>query len=691
VNIACSPTPVRAQEPTLAGHWQGAIETPVKPLAIDVDFAALKDGAWKGDISIPAQGTKDLPLAKIERKGEDVTFELPGIPGKPLFKGKLDARGKKLSGTFTQSGNAMPFHLDQGTDPFAAAKESLAGFDSFVSQAIAAWEVPGLAIAIVKNGEVILAQGFGLRDVAKKLPVTPRTLFAIGSCTKAFTTFVMGTLVDQGKLDWDKPVRTYIPELRLHDPVASELITPRDLVTHRSGLPRHDLIWYNASLSRKQIVDRLPYLEPTDTIRSKFQSNNIMFMTAGYLVERLTGQSWEDTVRERVFTPLAMMLSNFSVKDSERAADHALPYEERDDKVVEIPFRDINNAGPAGSINSCVLDMARWLVVQTHKGKIDAKQVISPAILADIQAPHMTTGVPQERKEIAPAGYGLGWDVDNYRGHRRVHHGGAIDGFIAATTLFPDDDLGMVVFANLGRTGLPEMVTRHASDRLLGLAPIDWSGDALTRRAKGMAATKDAKSKKETVRRPGTTPAHKLEEYAGEYEHPGYGIIKIELRESKLNFTYNNIEAPLEHWHFEVFRALKNPKDPEFEDQKVQFLTNVNGYVDGLSVAFEPSVKPIVFALRPDARLSDPLYLKRFTGEYELAGRTLGVRLKGSVLVLDSQGGVTVTLVPDRDDGFKVKEQSTNSLRFVSEKDQPASALALETPAGVFTAKRKAK
>jgi CubicO group peptidase (beta-lactamase class C family) len=576
--------------------------------------------------------------------------------------------------------------------PQADAKAALAGFDSFVGQAITEWEVPGLAIAIVKNGEVVLAEGYGLRDVDKKLPVTPRTLFAIGSCTKAFTTFVIGTMVDEGKLDWDKPVRTYLPELRLHDPVASELITPRDLVTHRSGLPRHDLVWYNAPISRKQIVERLPFLEPSESFRAKFQYNNIMYMTAGYLIERLTGQSWEDAVRARIFAPLGMAGSNFSVKESEKAADFARPYDERDDKVVVIPFRDITSAaGPAGSINSSVDDMARWLIVQTHKGKFKGKPLISPALLADMHAPHMTTSVPQDRKEIAPAGYGLGWGVDDYRGHRRVHHGGAIDGFIAATTLFPDDDLGLVVLANLGGTGLPQIITRHASDRLLGLPPIDWNAEALGKRAKGKAASKEAKSKKDTVRRPGTSPAHKLEEYAGEYEHPGYGILKIELKEGKLNLSYNGIEAPLEHWHFEVFRALKNPKDPAFEDEKVQFLTNLSGYVDAVAVPLEPAVKPIIFALRPDAKLSDPNYLGRFTGEYELTGNVLSVRLKGNSLVVDMQGQGTLTLMPDRDDRFNVKERSQTALRFVTENNQSASKILFETPDGVFTANRKGK
>jgi CubicO group peptidase (beta-lactamase class C family) len=606
----------------------------------------------------------------------------------------IAARRRYLAALFAFAYLAVlpgPLSGDDRTVSGVKVKEPLAGFDAFVNQAIHAWEAPGLAIAVVKNGQVIMAEGYGFRDVEKKLPVTPKTLFAIGSCSKAFTTFLMGTLVDEGTLDWDKPVRTYLPEFRLYDRVASELITPRDLVTHRSGLPRHDLLWYNASLSRKEIVGRLPYLEPSETFRSKFQYNNLMFMTAGYLVERLTGQSWEDAVRARIFKPLGMTASTFSVIDSQKAADFARPYDERDDKIVAIPFRDISTIGPAGSINSNVEEMARWLIVQTHKGRIDGKQILSAAVLADIHTPHMTTGVPGERKEIAPAGYALGWGVDDYRGHRRVHHGGAIDGFIAATTLFPDDDLGIVVLSNMNGSALPQMVTRHAADRLLGLPPIDWNGEALGKKAKNKAATKEAKSKKNTVRRSGTTPSHPLAEYVGEYEHAGYGVIKIELRDGKLNFAYNNIEAPLEHWHFEVFNALKNLKDPAFEDQKVQFLTNVKGFVDGVAVSFEPSLKPIDFAIRPDRRLADPQYLKRFTGEYDLAGRSLTVGLKGSVLVLESQGQAATNLIPDRNDGFSVKGQSDTSVRFVSEHDQPASAIALETPAGVFTAKRKSK
>ena len=574
-------------------------------------------------------------------------------------------------------------------EAIAAARQSLDGFDSFVNHAIKDWEVPAVAIAIVKNGNVVFMGGFGMRDVSNKLPATSKTLFAIGSCTKAFTTFVMGTLVDEGKLDRDAPVRTYAPEIRFYDRAASDLMTPRDLVTHRSGLPRHDLVWYNATLSRTEVVSRLPYLEPSETIRAKFQYNNIMFMTAGYLVDKLSGMTWEEAVRKRVFEPLEMTSSNFSVKDSQKTPDFARPYDDRDDRIVEIPFRDITNAGPAGSINSSVSEMARWLAVNSQKGKFAGRQLISAKILADIHSPQMTTGTPQERPEIASAGYGLGWGVDEYRGHRRAVHGGGIDGFSAMTTIFPHDELGLVVLSNMNGTQLPEMLSRHAADRILALSPIDWSGEALNKKKAAKDAAKSAKTKKTTVRRPDTKPAHVLEEYAGTFEHPGYGTIRVEARDGKLHFSFNGIDAELEHWHFEFWNAVKNAKDPAFEDMKVQFLTGVKGFVEGLSVPFEARIKPIVFSKSADPRLSDPEYLNAFTGEFELAGNPVIVRLKGSALVLDFRNQPSVTLVPDRDDGFNFKEQPEASIRFNRGTDQKISEMAMSTAAGVFTAKRK--
>jgi CubicO group peptidase (beta-lactamase class C family) len=684
-------SPARAAgPPKLDGHWKGALKAGGRSLDLDLDFVA-KDGGWTGDISIPAQGVKDLPLRGVTLEGDQVTFQLADVPGDPAFQGKFSADGGSLKGTFTQGGKSLELSLARAADPIAARKQKLEGFDAVVAKAIKDFKVPGLAIAVVQDGEVIFSKGFGRRSIAQDLPVTPRTLFAIGSCTKAFTTFVIGTLVEEGKLEWDTPVRTYIPGFRLSDPAATELITPRDLVTHRSGLPRHDMAWYNSQLAGKDLVARLAHFGFSEPLRSKFQYNNLMFMVAGYLIETVDGRSWEESVRRRVFEPLGMTSSNFSVRDSQKSDDFATPYDEHEDQVRAIPFRDISNAGPAGAINSSVADMARWVAVHTHGGRLGGKAIISPALLADMHAPQMTTGAPSAKKEISPADYGLGWFIDTYRGHHRVHHGGAIDGFRAETCLFPDDGLGIVVLTNMSGTPLPALIVEHAADRLLGLAPTEWLAEGFDKKTKGRDAEKQAKTKKETVRRSGTHPAHPLEEYAGDYQHPGYGPLAIGVRDGRLVSRYNGIEATLEHWHFEVFNAPKADNDPALIDLnlKLQFATNLKGYVDAVAVPLEPAVPPIVFTKRPDKKLSDPDYLKRFVGDYELAGETLTIRLQGHVLMFEQKGARARELVPDRDDEFNVKRLEGLSIRFVADANGKLVAMALATPDGVFTAQRK--
>ncbi|HMB26667.1 MAG TPA: serine hydrolase domain-containing protein, partial [Blastocatellia bacterium] len=230
------------QQSPMAGHWEGAIKLPTGALNFSVDFTVASDGKLAAAITIPQQGAKDLPLANVGFDNGEVTFGLPNVPGDPKFRGKLSADGQKIEGTFSQGGADLPCSLERKADPVAAAKEALAGFDDIGAEAMKKFEVPGMAIAIVKNKEVIYAKGFGLRDVEKQLPVTADTIFAIGSSSKAFTTFVLGTLVDEGKIEWDKPVRNYIPWFKLYDPSMTERLTVRDLVTHRSGLPRHDLV-----------------------------------------------------------------------------------------------------------------------------------------------------------------------------------------------------------------------------------------------------------------------------------------------------------------------------------------------------------------------------------------------------------------------------------------------------------------
>ncbi len=570
-------------------------------------------------------------------------------------------------------------------------KKSMEGFDAVVDKAIGDFKVPGLAIAVVKDGEVIYARGFGNRDVEKGLPVTPRTLFAIGSCTKAFTTFVMGTLVDEGKLDWDTPVRTYLPGLRMSDPIATESITPRDLVTHRSGLPRHDLAWYNTRLTGKDVFARLAHFEPTEPLRAKFQYNNMMFMLAGYLVEKVDGRPWEEAVRARIFGPLGMDSSNFSVLDSQKSDDFARPYDEQEGKVRVIPFRDITSVGPAGSINSSVAEMARWVAVHTHGGKLDGKAIISPAVLAELHTPQMTLGQPSSKKEISPGSYAMGWMTDTYRGHRRVHHGGGIDGFTANTCLFPDDGMGLVVLTNKDGTPLPELITRHASDRLLSLEPIDWLAEGLEKRNKALDAQKEAKKKKESVRRPGTRPAHPLEEYAGDYEHPGYGAFtgRAPRRQAGRHLQRHRGHArPL------ALRGLQRPQGRQRPGAGRHQLEDPvpdqrqGGCGRGRRAA---GAERQADRLRPAARQEAlrPRVPQAVRGRVRAGRRVRHVRLQGHVLILKQADAPPVELVPDRDDEFGLKKQAGVSIRFVTGPAGRVTEMAVSTDDGVFTARRK--
>jgi CubicO group peptidase (beta-lactamase class C family) len=677
------------QTPSIAGHWEGAIQAPGNAIAISVDFSQKPDGTFGASISIPAQGANDVPLANVSVAGSDVAFDLPGVPGDPKFRGKVEAGGAKISGDFMQGGAKLAFALERKADPSVAAREALVGFEEICTDAMKRLEVPGMAIAIVKNKEVIYSKGFGYRDVEKQMTVTPDTLFAIGSSTKAFTTFALGTLVDQGKLEWDKPVRNYIPWFRLYDPAIGEHLTPRDLVTHRSGLPRHDLVWYNNyAASRKYLVERLAYLEPSADLRERFQYNNLMFLTAGYLTEVITGQKWEDAIRDRILQPLGMTRTNFSVEDSQKDADFAEPYQKKDDKIVKMPFRPITNLGPAGAINSSVNEMSRWVMVHLNSGKFGDTQIASASTVADMHLPHMVTGAVSDRPDISSPDYAMGWFVDTYRGHRRVYHGGNIDGFSANVMLLPEDGIGFVVLTNMNGTGLRDLIVRVAADRLLKLSPVDWIGDAAKRRAVAEAAGKEARKKKEVVRVPGTHPAHKVEDYAGDYEHPGYGVLKVDLHEGHLETTYNGITTALEHWHYETFNGMK-AADDTFEDMKYTFQTDAQGFVSALSVPFEPSVKDIVFTKKPDARLFDAEYLKRFLGSYELPNQVATVSLKSNSLVMQVGPQLPQELVPTVGGDFALKQARIVTLHFVSDPKGDVTAVEFRQPNGVFTAKRK--
>jgi len=579
--------------------------------------------------------------------------------------------------------------------PLPATKKApeinLKGFPEYVEKAMKEFKVPGLAISIVKDGKVVFAQGFGFRDVKKGLKVTPQTLFAIGSSSKAFTATAMGILVDEGTLDWNKPVREYLPAFKLKDPFAAERMTPRDLVCHDSGLPRHDALWYGSSASREELFSRLQYLEPSKDFRTTFQYNNLMFMTAGYMVGQVAGTTWEKFVQERIFNPLGMKDSNFSVEDSKKAPDFALPYAERKDEVVEIPFRNIGAVAPAGSINSNVADMAQWVLLNLNKGKHGEKQIVSEAALKKIHSPQMVMGeiFPAFDKyhEIFYENYGMGWMITSYKGHLLIHHGGGIDGFITLVSFMPRDNLGVVVLTNLSPNPLPNFITYNAYERLLGLEQTPW--DKRFKELMDKMKEKAEKTQKESDkdRKPNTKPSHPLEDYAGDYENPGYGVFSVEKEGDHLKAAYNSISASLTHYHYDIFELKEEMTERKF---KVSFSIDLKGNIGSLAVQLEPAVKENIFTRMPEKKMMERSFLEKFVGEYELQGVTLTISLKGEkTLVASVPGQGEIELVPYKGTEFNLKNLVGFSIEFIVDESGTVTEAKVTQPNGVFTAEKK--
>jgi len=493
-----------------------------------------------------------------------------------------------------------------------AAPKGLQGLDQYVTGVMQEWHVPGLALGVIQDGRPVLLQGYGFRDVEGRLPVTPRTLMAIGSNTKSFTVVLMGMLVDSGKLDWDKPVRTYLPDFQLYDQFATQEMTPRDLVTHRSGLPRHDAVWYGRSFTRAELYQRLRYLEPSASFRSRWQYQNLMFMTAGYLVERLTGRSWDDLVRERIFQPLGMNRSNTSVRDLPASDDYALAYFWRDCPapgaaggsrsqalpcgLSKIPYRNIDAVAPAGSINSSAEEMLHYIQFHLDSGFYAGRPLLSKRNATLMQTPQMLVGDPEIwPDELGTASYGLGLSITTYRGRKLVQHGGGIDGFISQMAWMPKERIGVVVLTNLsGNNPVPNIVTRHVLDRLLGLEPIDWVARIKKQQEEARARQETQRQERAAERKPGTSPSHPLAAYAGEYEHPGYGRLTVGLNGEALELSYEAFRVPLTHFHYDVF-TIEDEGNIVPLSGRVTFLMNQKGDVDRIAVPFEPNVPDIVF------------------------------------------------------------------------------------------------
>ena len=689
IAVAISVVVPAAADDDVTGFWTGEIEIPAGGLEVRVHLNRADDGAAAGRISIPTQGARDLPL-EVELRPDGATFTIAGVPGEPTFVGTLSEAGDELAGDFTQGGVSFPFRLVRTAPPASRALAALDGLDAVIEQALTDFRVAGIAVGVVRDGEVVLERGWGLRDVAAGLPVTEHTLFAIGSATKAFTTAVLGILVDEGRLEWDRPVRGVLPWFRLADEHATTALTVRDLVTHRSGLPRHDLVWYGADLDRQALVRALRHLEPFADLRERYHYQNLMYLTAGVVVEELTGTSWEEAVRRRLLEPLGMGRATFSVAASELDGDHALAYREHDDVLERIPFRAIDAMGPAGSINSSVHEMLSWARFQLGDGAVGGSRILSQATLREMHTPQTVVGGYPDTGDRLLESYGLGWMLRAYRGHYQVEHGGAIDGFSALVSLYPLDGLGVVVLANTDGTGLPVLLERHIADRLLGLEPRPWLADGLAEKRAAEAAADAAEDRRATTRVEGTSPARPLADYAADYDHPAYGTMRVTVDGDRLVADLHGLTTPLEHWHYEVFMGTADGTEPSLEGLTFSFATDPAGRLASLGVPLEAEVDPIVFERAVGAELRDPRHLERFAGTYQIEGvpQRATVEVRGDALALTVQGQPTFDLEPVDERTFELQGLTGFSVRFAVSEAGEVTGVDFIQPNGVFAATR---
>jgi len=441
-----------------------------------------------------------------------------------------------------------------------AGQDPLRGLDAYIEEVLRDWDAPGIAVAVVKDDRVVYAKGFGVREIGKSERVDTETVFAIASTSKAFTAAALGMLVDQGLLSWDEAVIDHLEGFQLSDPYATRELTVRDLLSHRSGLPRGDRLWYLSPFERDEVVYRVRGLEPGWSFRSRYGYQNIMFTTAGQIVEAVSDTTWDNFVRHRIFTPLGMRTSTTTVRDLENRDNVATAHGRIDGEVVPITWPNFDNLGGAGAINSSVQDMAEWMRLQLGEGAYAGERLLSDSVVKEMHTPQTVVRRGEEEEEMFPeshfAAYGMGWRLGDYRGRLIVRHGGALDGMRTHVLLVPEEELGVVAVTNVNESRIPQAIVWHVADQYIGPRDKNWNEVYLAAAAKAREEAEETRSSSEDERQTGTVPTHPLSAFVGTYTHDLYGTAVVEESRGQLVVRVGPyFVGDLEHWHFNTFRA----------------------------------------------------------------------------------------------------------------------------------------
>lgn len=577
---------------------------------------------------------------------------------------------------------AVPAGAQVPKDVNAAMRD----WDAYMAKVMKDWDAPGIAIGIVVRDSLVWARAYGYRDYGEKVPYTLTTTQPIASNSKLFTVMAAGMLVTDGKLTWDQPIKQKVPTIRFYNDDLDRQITLRDMLSHRTGVTRHDLMWYESPVTRKELWDRLRYLEPAAPIRTTFLYNNLMYTAVGSAIEEVSGKPWEQFVQERIVDPLQMTHTTLTIEDNLKNREHAVPYSERRDSTVlyKQPYYTAERAiAPAGAINSSVLDLSHWLIALMNDGKYQGRQVIPQAVIRESLQPSIampnTAMASFGWTELFNAAYGMGRWTASYRGHLIAYHGGDLPGFHSQVSTMPNDSVGVIVLV-VGDHAAPlyNALSYEIYERLLGLSHTPWTDRYNAIRLKNKAANTAARATQNAGRVPNTQPSHAIDDYLGEYVHPAYGLLTVARGDTGLMFDLHGIKLPLSRFHYDRFDT---PDDERNGKWSVNFLTSPMGEVDRAELSLDESA--VTFTRRVPQALVAEAVLRQYAGAYQTpSGAKVQVVYRPGVgLVLP--GSPDTELQPWRPQQFRVAKFPDLVISF-DVKDGEVTAMRQRDPGGEF-------
>lgn len=596
-----------------------------------------------------------------------------------MFMSKLRVRTVLFAAVLMMSGAAA-----QGQDADIAKK--LQGFDAYMEQTLKDWNTPGVGVGIVVGDKLVFVKGYGYRDYEKKLPFTVKTMQPIASNSKLFTAVAAGMLVEEGKLTWDKPIKQSVPEIEFYNDQLNNNVTLRDMLSHRTGVTRHDLIWFKSPFTRKELFGRLRYLEPQEPMRETFLYNNLMFAAVGQIIEIKSGKKWEEFVRERIFAPLDMGTTCYTIADMLKQPDYGVPFREKRDsfELYKIPYyEDTEGVAPAGAVISNIDELSHWLIALMNEGKYNGKQILPASVLKATLQPAIalpnTAGEALGYWEILNSAYGMGRQTASYRGKLLTFHGGDLPGFHSQISFMPNDKIGVIVLVISDHSApLYNIISYNVYERLLGMDQTPWSQRQLQQRLANKKAATESRTKAGADRVPNTKPSHALGDYVAEYENPAYGILKISLQGDQLQFGFHDFHFPMSHFHYDRFDT---PDDEQYGKFSVNFRTNPQGDVDQAVISLDQA--EVVFTRKPETL--DSKLLEKLSGTYVTPSKVKFEVLyqPGTGLALSFPGGPPEKLIPVKGLQFRTAQFADIIFEFVMENGQ-VKGLKRRDPSGEF-------